>query len=197
MGSPHIRRAAVAAVAALLVVGLAACDDEPEVERDPDASASGTPIPPETSSASNPSPTEPTEPTLPPEAEEETKAGAEAFVEFYWVTVNYAQQTGDLDLLRSLSIPGCGGCNGGIESIERIYKRGGRITGGQHRVMSAAVIQPPSQSWAADVVVRVGRQTISGAGDLDQTSAAGRLALLFGLEHRGGTWLVTSLTPAS
>jgi hypothetical protein len=68
---------------------------------------------------------------MPAAAKEHTKAGAEAFVRYYWEVVNYAQATGDTDSLREISDPGCDFCTAGIEGIESIYGDGGTITGGE------------------------------------------------------------------
>ena len=39
---------------------------------------------------------------MPAAAKRHTAAGAEAFVQFYWEMVNYAQRSGDVDGLRVL-----------------------------------------------------------------------------------------------
>jgi hypothetical protein len=186
MGSPHIRRAAVAAVAALLVVGLAACDDDPEVERDPDASASGTPIPPEASSPTEPTPTGPVEPTLPAEAKEPTKAGAVAFVEYYWDVVSYALVTGDLRTLASLGGPGCSGCQGGVDFIKSIYSDGGSVQAGPYRLLRitrASFTNDRFTAYEGIAVTRSSTQVIEVPGEPNQTlgpvTERARMTLLY------------------
>lgn len=193
MSPSHTSRTAAAVVTLLLSVLVTGCEEDdppnsPPSSSSPSVPASSTPSDPTTTVT-----TGPVEPTLPAAAEAETKAGAEAFVEYYWEVVNYAQSTGDTDLLRSLSIAACAGCNGGAEAIERIYRRGGRIDGGLTRVINTELVPKPSGGWTASQTVHVDRQRIVGAGDLDQTSRAGRLDLVLGVSFQSDAWLVTSL----
>jgi|GEM_PF-6157860 len=193
MRSSYRARAAVSAATLLLTFGVAGC--EAEDPADPIASTR-EPIPPHSSSPTesvSPTDSGPVEPTLPTEAEAETEAGAEAFVEYYWEVVNYARQTGDVDLLRSLSVPNCGGCNGGIDAIERVYARGGKISGGHFEVLNSLPGRTPSGAWNVSTQVKVGRSKTTGAGDLNQSVRPGKLDFFFGLGYDDGAWHVTFL----
>jgi hypothetical protein len=189
----HTARAATVVVA-LLTVFVAGCDED-----DPPGSPppSDSPSAPQSSSPSDPttSPTETgaVEPTLPSEAEQTTKAGAKAFVAYYWEVVNYARHTGDVALLGTLSVDTCVGCIGGINSIKRIYDRGGRILGGRFTPITAIPGRTPSGSWHMSSRVRVDRSRTVGAGDLNQSVRPGELDFLFGLEHEDGSWRITFL----
>jgi hypothetical protein len=193
MGLSVIGRAAAAAAAVLLALSLTACDDEPEVERSPDVTGSGSPIPSETSSLTDSTPTGPVEPTLPAEAEKATRAGAEAFVEYYWDVVNYAQATGDVALLSSLAEPSCGACEGGVDLITRVYDRGGRISGVGYEVKRLESSRSPSGHWTIVVYTRAGDQVIKGAGDLDQEFPGGPAKWLMGVSQVRGAWSITTL----
>ncbi|MDH2415214.1 DUF6318 family protein [Nocardioides sp. CER19] len=70
---------------------------------------------------------------MPDAAKAHTKAGAKAFVEYFWQVVDYAQATGDTPAITALSLGGCKGCEGGARSIEKVYAAGGSIRGGQTR----------------------------------------------------------------
>jgi hypothetical protein len=193
MRSSLIRRSAAVAVVLLAGVSLVACDDEPDPG--PETESSSTPSEPSTSPVTTSSPTTPVEPTLPAAAEKATKAGAEAFVEYYWEVVNYAQRSGELGLLERLAVPTCGGCNSGASRLETIFERKGRIDGGQHSVHATTAAKSPSGAWSVGVRVSVTKQTVRGAGDLNATYAASQTELIFGLTHDGSTWRVTSLEP--
>lgn len=190
MGSPP-RRPAAAAAAAVLALALVACDDEPEPTPEPTAPSSTAVS--ETSTPTEPTPTGPVEPTLPAAAEEATKAGAEAFVEYYVALINYAQKTGDVATLTDIAEPACEGCRAGTDSIAEIYRRGGRITGGAYEVRRLETSRATKESWTVIAHLRVGDQTVRGAGDLDQTYPGGRSKLLFGTWHRAGRWTVSTL----
>lgn len=117
---------ALGVVATLLVAGGCSADDpQPKVAPSEPASAS-----------TSPSPTGPVEPTMPAAAKKHTAAGAEAFVEFYWEMVNYAQLTGDLSGLVRLSDPNCGACAGGLDFLRRIFNGGGEVRGGEVSVQT-------------------------------------------------------------
>lgn len=192
MSTSRMSRAAIGTVALLVAVSVSACEEE-EPSTSPPPSSS--PSVPKSSSPNAPptTPSGPVEPTLPTQAEADTRRGAEAFATFYWEVVNYSQINGDTELLANLSVDACDGCNGGIEAIDRIYQRGGRIIGGRNTVVSTDLVRKPSGGWSAAQVVRVSRQRIRGTGDLDRVASAGRLDVLLGLTYQDGQWVVTSL----
>ena len=114
------RTTSLTAVALLLVLSGCSGDADP------------APAPPSSSAPSSPtaSPT-PTPPVMPEAAKAHTEAGAKAFVEYFWEVVNYASTTGDTTQIRDLSLAECDGCDGGASAIEKVYRRGGTITGGR------------------------------------------------------------------
>ncbi len=112
----HTARAATVVVA-LLTAFVAGCDEDDGPTSVPPSDSPSAPEssePTEPTTTTTPTETGPVEPTLPTEAEEESKAGAEAFVTFYWDVVNYATKSGDVRLLEHLDQPSCRGCEGGI-----------------------------------------------------------------------------------
>ncbi|WP_127479002.1 DUF6318 family protein [Nocardioides pantholopis] len=116
-----LRLLLAAACAALALTGCSEDDPAPKIDPGDSSSAAATPTP--TSTA-------PVEPTLPAEAEGTDAAAAEAFVEFYWEMVNYAQATGDVDGLRELALESCAACKGGADGISQIHSADGLIDGG-------------------------------------------------------------------
>lgn len=110
-------RTSLIVVAALAL--LAACGGQ-KAAQDPPRTHSPT-------VSATPSPTAPVMPAL---AREHTKAGAKAFIAYFWDVVNDAQATLDTATLRSLANPLCVGCNGGVGAIEKIKAGDGVSTGG-------------------------------------------------------------------
>lgn len=88
-----------------------------------------TPSPTPTSTSPTASPT-PQPPAMPEAARAHTEAGAIAFVEHYWHIVNYSLRSPDLQALKALSMNGCRGCMGGIQTLQDIKSSGGTINGG-------------------------------------------------------------------
>ncbi|WP_344048277.1 DUF6318 family protein [Nocardioides panacihumi] len=77
---------------------------------------------------------------MPDAAAAHTKAGAKAFMAYFWRVVNYAETTGDVKALKSTFVKGCGACEGGLAGIRAIYRNGGHVTGGQGTVVAGAVL---------------------------------------------------------
>lgn len=97
-------------------------------------SGSADPSPPPSSPTLSSTPptvtSSPTAPVMPDAAKAHTKAGAKAFVEYFWEVVNYAQATGDTDVVRLITNSGCDGCAAGLSAIDKTYAQGGRVVGG-------------------------------------------------------------------
>ncbi|MBS4752248.1 hypothetical protein KG112_05430 [Nocardioides sp. zg-ZUI104] len=120
-----LRAPGLALTAALLACALAGCSDADGKEAEPEPTA--------TVSVS-PSPSEPTEPTLSTAAKTADEAGAKAFIAHYWDLVNYAQQTGDVETLESITASTCDICNGFVEDLKELLASGGRLEGGENSV---------------------------------------------------------------
>ena len=123
-------RTVVAALCVVSVLALGACsggDPQPKIA-DPTEAA---PTSPSTTAVSGP-----VEPTLPAAAQGTDAAAAEAFVEFYWEMVNYAQATGDVEGLRSISPENCEACQRGVHFLDSVFRRDGRIRGGENSLSS-------------------------------------------------------------
>ncbi|GAA3802317.1 DUF6318 family protein [Nocardioides panacisoli] len=176
----------------VLVLGLSACDSDadganPASTFSPTASTDATPP----SSSSTPS--GPVEPRLPAAARTATKAGAEAFVRYYWDVVNYAQLTGDTRLLRGLHMPSCDACASGVSWIDSVYRRNGSITGTNRLDAARAMhLGGAAPFWIVEMKVHATRQRVSGAGKLNQTYPAGTFDARFVIKPGGQSWKVTS-----
>lgn len=87
--------------------------------------------PPVTESSSTVRPSDPTtpagpvEPTLPAAAEGTSRAAAEAFVRYYIKVLNYSMVTGETFALKAASAKTCEGCLTYVDTIRKMYNRGG------------------------------------------------------------------------
>ncbi len=168
-----MRRILCAGVVLAAALTLGACENEPESSPGPEPSM----IPSDSAGSgatSEPTdePSVPTEPTLPAAATKPTKAGAEAFVEYYWGLVSYAQSTGDVMQLERLGGPDCSGCDGGAAFISEIYRRDGTIVADPYRVTELTLHKYPTSSktpvYNALVTTRSSRQVIHVPGKKTQ-----------------------------
>lgn len=155
---------------------LTACSDNEPTPQLPEQTATSTP--------SQTPDTGPTEPTPPPQIQGDDAQAAEAFVEYYYRHINYAQLTGDTEGLRNLGLPSCEACDGGADFIDAIYERGGRATGGEYRLVSTTVtgrqqVTDDVSVFFVEVVARHTEQVVTGAGNLSKTYPSGRSRLRY------------------
>lgn len=177
---------------AILLLGVTACSgDAPEPNIAPTSPAtSSEPSDPSTSPVSGP-----TAPTMPPEAMGDDLAAAEAFVKFYWDSVNYAQATGDTGSLRRLGAKACAACRAGVAKLDDIYDRGGRIVGGVGtvKITNSGLIQKDGlPDVVVDFEVTSTRQRLDMPGTTDDvTVPAGDAQLRMLLRADDGAWVAT------
>ncbi|MGB0099090.1 MAG: DUF6318 family protein [Nocardioides sp.] len=178
-------RAVIAAV--VLTLGLAGCSGEdPEPNLAPSASTSPT------SPAPTPSPSGPVAPTMPEAAKGTDAAAAEAFVKFYWDTVNYAQKTGDVDGLRDLSSTRCIACQAGIDYLDDVFANDGEISGGASQVgklKTAFVDDGDALDAVVEFELSTSRQRVDYPGRaLDEVYRGGTSSMRARLEPTQTAW---------
>ncbi|MEQ6900300.1 DUF6318 family protein [Nocardioides sp. YIM 152588] len=182
------RRPTTAALvaAATLLVGACAAEADP-APTPPSASAA----PPPSTATPDPGPVEP---TLPAAATRNGKAGAEAFVEYYWEVVSYAQASGDTTRLEDLHAEACSLCTGAVQWIDRIYGSGGHINGGKHTVLTASATPSPSGSgrWVVASEIHATATRVAGAPGRNGRYDKADMAVTQILEHTGTSWRVHS-----
>ena len=176
-------RAVIAA--ATLLLGLSACSGE-----DPDPRvAPPTPTEPSTTGTSAETP-----PEMPEAAKGTDAAAAEAFVEFYWEMVDYAQRTGDLGSLREISSDKCVACQAGIDYLEDVFARHGEFSGGVSRVSNptTAFATKDGVNYAVvDFNLALTRQHVDLPGtDDDETYTGGRNEVRARLESTRSGWIM-------
>ena len=131
---------------------------------------------------------------MPPEADGEDAAAAEAFVEHMWAVVKYAESTGDVEALRVLMSPQCVGCGGAIRFLRGVFKKDGKISGGDVALSNFETTTlggGPVTMFQVDVDVKSTRQTVSYPGSTDdEVYPAGTVRGRFFALKDGGRWVI-------
>lgn len=183
MGRRGVARWAPLVVVPVLLSGLSGCGGEDEPE----------PIMPSQSPTASASPSEVAENE--PEAwEKRTLDGADALVRAWVEAVNAAGQ-GDVQPLRALSTAECDTCAGIRRVASETYADGGRIEGGEWRVVDVGA----SSRRLRDVVplsvnVDVARQRVFDAnGQITSDAPSSSTTLLMLVEWRGDRWAMSEV----
>jgi len=180
-------------VSVLLALG-AACEggDPSPTTLPPSPSSTVTAEPTAASPAPTPTPTPPA-PTLPAAARADTPAGAEAFARFYLAAQDYANRSGHTRLLRSLG--SCKGCEAVAAGIEKFYREGGRVEGGEIEVTRSAIVRyVPSKAVLISVEYdQAAGSLIDADGRTQITPAKPRNRLLMTLARRSDSWILMNI----
>ena len=128
-------------------------------------------------------------PALPALAEQHTGDGADAFVRYYFETLNWAVATTDWSLAERITDPACSSCAVLRQTLTRISAADERIRH-QRIVVDSAVIEYVRTSghgqFGVDVAIRTtGTPTDSPDGAVRRLTAW--------LKWRGGRWTVSAL----
>ena len=205
-GSRRLRPALLAVVAAS-ALALTGCNSggipdgsrtsTPALPESTTPSATPTPTPTAAhvpASASGPAKNVPV-PVLPEVAKTETKEGLEAFAAYWYATLSYAYETGDIELLEEISAPSCVFCKGLRDGVTTAWAESRWISGGQ--ITTPSVTAQVSPGLPGQATVQVLQQTIEirkSDGSLYQaatkaTNAGSQLTATFGTSG----WLLTDL----
>jgi hypothetical protein len=145
-----------------LVLVLAGCGGDPTAEPSP------TPSTPVTSPVS----TTPTPPAMPDAAKANTKAGAIAFVRHYIELINYAQATGDVEVLSGVEDASCRSCTQGRTYLASIYGAGGHVAGGEWTIRHASA-KSSGENWAVTVTGDFAPSDVFSAPTAEPSHATG------------------------
>jgi hypothetical protein len=95
---------------------------------------------------------------LPEVAKTETKEGAEAFVRYWYESLNFGYETGGTESLERISAPSCVFCTGLKDGIKEAWSEGRWISGGKIETpVVTATVEPGAEPY---VVVQVIQSTI-------------------------------------
>jgi len=133
-------------------------------------------------------------PTLPPEAQENTPEGAEAFVRHWVEVLNDANHGSGGKAIRSLSADACAQCAAIAETADNIARGRTKVEGGAWSVV--AVGEAPGRPETGDLLLGVSVKIepgwiTRGSGDRERTQGA-RETLSFSLSWKGG-WAVEQI----
>jgi hypothetical protein len=141
-----------------------------------------------------PSPTQTVQPpVMPAAAKKSDLAGAEAFIRYYFDTVNYAYATGDLERTQSIRASDCAACKSLEDGIRKGYANDQRLQGG-HVEVGDVVVTPGDLSKGADINVVAEQATADVIGPdgnvVDQYPGTPKAAYRFLLDYDDG-WVVS------
>lgn len=135
-------------------------------------------------------------PVMPEAAKAETKEGLEAFAKYWYASLSYAYETGDVAPVSSGSDPNCVFCKGLISGVTTAWLDGRWIVGGQIETASVtASFKPGAASHQATIQVVQQKLEIHkpGAGLYQQPTAtsntASQATAVFGTDG----WMFTDL----
>lgn len=135
-------------------------------------------------------------PVIPELAKENSKAGLEAFIGYWYATLSYAYETGTTEKLMPLSSPTCALCTSLRKGIEASWKDGKWIAGATIRSATVEAAFDPSASTqvAAIQVIQEPIEIRDRDGSLYQdptgaTNSASRAAMTFDDQR----WLLVDL----
>jgi hypothetical protein len=188
----------LAATAVLLGAVVSACTDDaaapkplssPSSSADPSPSGSGSPSVGPTASAT------PRPPAMPGEARGTSDKAAEAFARHYVALVNYALHSGDTSPLRLSAMRSCSGCIVVTKAIADVYRRSGRIVGGDWTIQGTqTVTTKPEGPMTVRMQLHIDRQAVyNRSGDLPKLSKAVNGHLEFEVYRGSDVWVVQRL----
>lgn len=212
-----VRAIRLTAATSVAIILLSACSQDPEPSPPP------TPVDSLSSSASTPPPEADTEaetqtqapatteapppddsqtttaaasgpPELPPEATEQTEAGAEAFVAYYFNRYNYGMVTPARNALSETAADGCQACAAFQESLVLLETGNLRSDGPVAELVSTdASIEGANVSVETEFI-QTNPAVLTAAGDIHQPSREPyRVDFVFRLEWTEAGWRVTEI----
>ncbi|MGN5733330.1 DUF6318 family protein [Arthrobacter psychrochitiniphilus] len=105
-------------------------------------------------------------PVLPDKATEFTKDGLIAFAEYWYSTLSYAYETGNVLPMQEISDPTCGSCDRVKNSVEPQYSDGGWLVGGLMVVHQSSSTFHEMSDGSYQAVVTIQQESVT-AYDVD------------------------------
>ncbi|MGF4044659.1 DUF6318 family protein [Paenarthrobacter nitroguajacolicus] len=135
-------------------------------------------------------------PVMPELAKENSKAGLEAFIGYWFQLLSYAYETGDTARAKDLSSESCLLCADLLSGVATNYTEGRWLVGGKYQTPVIDVIWEPSAA-SQPAKVQVLQQQIlylnaDGSYGREPTAAINDAAAFFG-EFADGSWSATDL----
>lgn len=174
-------RLAIALAVSALVLG--GCSGDPEPRFAPSESSSPA-------VGTSPSGDPDASPSLPRAAQENSRAGAEAFVRFWFETFSQAMTSGDTQGVDDLSGPRCASCSALSTTIDDLYRKGGHVeTAGW--LVEASFKAPDYEPNRPRFLLRVRQEkrTLYGRdGEVVDRTATTKVPMRVTLTRQGSRW---------
>jgi hypothetical protein len=159
---------------------------------DPSATAGEAlePTSPAMSTAASPAP------VLPKVARKESRAGAKTTTQFWFDALTYAQQTGDLEPLESVSADECRLCTQHMTAIRGAFAGGGSVVGGGYTVREMTDEEYSDAIPLLNVVFDRDALSILGTGGatMQTVPASAFQSARVRLEYRSSRWRVAEIS---
>lgn len=130
----------------------------------------------------------PTAPAMPEIAQDESAAGAEAFVRHYIDVLNYAAVTGETEELKQLAHDDCEGCRAYEKTFDEIYAADGFIRGAEWEITA---VEQEQLETHVDVFVNIdiAEGTFKTTGDdSEERSGTDADLLRFSVQRADDSW---------
>ncbi|WP_309075700.1 DUF6318 family protein [Paenarthrobacter sp.] len=135
-------------------------------------------------------------PVMPELAKENSKAGLEAFIGYWFQLLSYAYETGDTARAKELSNESCLLCADLLSGVATNYTEGRWLVGGKYQTPVIDVIWEPSAASQPAKVQVLQQQilyvNVDGSHGREPTAAINDAAAFFG-EFADGSWSTTDL----
>jgi len=137
-------------------------------------------------------------PVKPALADQNSKAGLEAFTKYWFALLDYGFQTGDTKTWASLSSTDCVFCSDLKAGITNDYKDGSWLVGGRiqtPRVEAVTAISEPVQKVTVQVLQSAASGYKSDGSKGDRSGTASNSAVVILVAYKAGTWSVADMHP--
>lgn len=135
-------------------------------------------------------------PVMPELAKENSKAGLEAFIGYWFQLLSYAYETGDVAKAKELSRETCLLCSDLLSGVSTNYTEGRWLVGGQYATPVIDVLwEPNATTQSAKVQVlqqEIRYVNVDGSFGRDPTAATNDAAAFFGV-FVDGAWFAADL----
>ncbi len=136
-------------------------------------------------------------PELPEAAKKETKEGLIAFAKYWFDTVEYAYQTGDLDPFRSANSTSCIGCDYVYSLVGQGYENTDWLQGGEFEIHSMDTPFKKLPSGHYQVMMHLSQKGVISHGPggkiYSKIEGAGSVVQLFEARYANGEWTTLRL----
>ncbi|WP_146068456.1 MULTISPECIES: DUF6318 family protein [unclassified Arthrobacter] len=94
-------------------------------------------------------------PVMPELANEESKEGLEAFAKYWYATIDYGFETGDLEPFKAINGPDCIVCKSVFDIVGPGYRNEDWITGGKLEVIGTKTTYSPTSKQQYQILVQL------------------------------------------